>query len=127
MSGATAHEVMSIRLDQCRDGQVTVVTVAGEIDIFTAPRLRDVLIEQIEAGHVHLVVDVEKVTFLDSTAVAVLIGAWRRVRDHGGRLALVGAPGPIRKIFHVTCLTRDFALCDTTDEALGACGARAAS
>jgi anti-sigma B factor antagonist len=119
MSGAATHVLMS--LDQRRDSLATVVTVAGEVDIFTAPRLRDVLVERIEAGHVHLVVDVEKVTFLDSAALAVLIGAWWRVRDHGGHLALAGAPGPIREIFHVTCLTHNFALYETTDEALRAC------
>jgi anti-sigma B factor antagonist len=63
MSGAGTHDLMSVRLDQRRDSRATVVTVAGQIDIFTAPRLRDVLVEQIQAGHVHLVVDVEKVTF----------------------------------------------------------------
>jgi anti-sigma B factor antagonist len=110
-------------LDQRRDGPATVITVTGQIDIFTAPRLRDVLLDQIEAGHVHLVVDVEKVDFLDSTALAVLIGAWWRVRDHGGHLALAGAPEPIREIFHVTCLTHDFALYGTTEEALAACRA----
>jgi anti-sigma B factor antagonist len=125
MSGPDTHVLMS--LDQRRDGPATVVTVAGEIDIFTAPRLRDVLLEQIAVGHVHLVVDVEKVTFLDSAALAVLIGAWWRVRDHGGHLALAGAPGAIRKIFHVTCLTHDFTLYDTTDEALRACRAATAS
>jgi anti-sigma B factor antagonist len=123
MSGAGTHDLMSVRLDQRRDSRATVVTVAGQIDIFTAPRLRDVLVEQIQAGHVHLVVDVEKVTFLDSAALAVLIGAWWRVRDHGGHLALAGAPGAVRRIFHVTCLTHDFALYDTTDEALRACRA----
>jgi anti-anti-sigma factor len=42
-------------------------------------------------------VDVEKVTFLDSTALGVLIGAWRRVREHGGCIALAGAPKQIRR------------------------------
>jgi anti-sigma B factor antagonist len=122
MSGA-AQGMASFRSDHRRDGEVTVVTVAGELDIFTAPRLREVLVEQIEAGHVRLVLDVDQVTFLDSTAVAVLIGAWWRVRDRGGHLALAGAPEPVRTIFHVTCLTHDLALFDTTDEALRACHA----
>jgi anti-sigma B factor antagonist len=100
-----------------------VVTVAGDIDIFTAPRLRELLVELIDAGRLHLVVDLEKVTFLDSTALAVLIGAWRRVRDHDGCLALVGAPKLIRQIFHVTCLTRNIALYATTDKTVEACHA----
>jgi anti-anti-sigma factor len=72
-------------MDRRRAGPATVT---GEIDIFTAPRLRDMLVEEIEAGHVHLLVDVEKITFLDSTALAVLIGAWWRVRAQGRLLAV---------------------------------------
>ena len=118
MYGTSTHEEMSFHLDH--RGEVTVITVAGEVDIFTASRLREALVEQIAAGHVHFVVNMERVTCLDSTAPAVLIGAWWRVRDHGGRLDLAGVPEPIRKIFHVTCLTRDIAFYETTDEALQA-------
>lgn len=109
---------MSFRLEHRRDEAVTVVTVTGRLDIFTAPELREALVEQIAAGQVDFVVNVEDATFLDSTTLAVLIGAWWRVRDHGGRLALAGAPEPIREIFHVSCLTHHFALYDTAEEAL---------
>jgi anti-sigma B factor antagonist len=118
MYGTSTHDEMSFDLDQ--RGEVTVITVAGEVDIFTASRLREALVEHIAAGRLHFVVNMERVTCLDSTAPAVLIGAWWRVRDHGGRLDLAGVPGPIRKIFHVACLARDFAFYETTDEALRA-------
>jgi anti-sigma B factor antagonist len=118
MYGTSTHEEMSFRLDH--RGEVTVITVAGEVDIFTASRLREALVEQIAAGQVHFVVNMERVTCLDSTAAAVLIGAWWRVRDHGGWLDLAGVPEPIRRIFHVTCLTRDIAFYETPDEALRA-------
>jgi anti-sigma B factor antagonist len=117
------YDVRSLRLDYRDDEEVTVITVAGDIDVLNAPRLRELLIELIDAGRLHFVVDVEKVTFLDSTGLGVLIGGWRRVRDHGGCIALAGAPKPIRQIFHVTCLTHNFALYDTTSEAIQACHA----
>ncbi|MCW2916160.1 MAG: anti-sigma-factor antagonist [Actinomycetia bacterium] len=117
------YDVRSLHLDHRDDREVTVITVDGEVDVLNAPRLRELLIELINTGHLHFVVDVEKVTFLDSTALGVLIGAWRRVRDHGGCLALAGAPKQIRQIFHVTCLTRNFALYNTTSEAIQACHA----
>jgi len=117
------YDARSLDLNHRDDGEVAVITVAGDVDVLNAPRLRELLIELIDAGRLHFVVDVEKVTFLDSTALGVLIGAWRRVRDHGGCIALAGAPKQIRQVFHVTCLTRHFALYDTTSEAVQACHA----
>jgi anti-sigma B factor antagonist len=98
--------------------EVTLVTVTGTVDIFTAPRLREVLLAHIESGHVHLVVDLEKATFADSAAAAVLIGFWWRVRARRGHLVLAGAPEPIREIFHVGCLTSGIACYGTAEEAL---------
>jgi anti-anti-sigma regulatory factor len=55
--------------------------------------------------------------------LGVLIGAWRRVREHGGCIALAVAPKQIPQVFHLTWLTRHFALYDTTSEAVQACHA----
>lgn len=89
--------------------------MAGTVDLFSAPRLRELLVEQIDDGHLRFLVDVTSATFVDSAGVAVLIGIWWRVRDCGGHLALVGAPGPVRRLFHADCFTRGFALFDVTD------------
>lgn len=117
------HDVKPLHLDHYHEGDVTVVTVAGEVDVLTAPQLRELLLALIDAGRMCLVVNVEQVGFLDSTGLGVLIGAWQRVRGHGGTLAVAGAPEEIRQIFHVTCLTRNFGLYETTGDAMKACRA----
>lgn len=99
-----------MNLTACQDGEVTAVTVTGVIDVFTASRLRELLVEQVENGRLRLVVDVTGAVLADPTGVAVLIGAWRRVRARGGCLTLVGATDRIRELFHADCFTRAFAL-----------------
>jgi len=68
-----------------RDG-IEVIDVQGEIDIYTAPRLRELLINLVSEGNYQLVVNLDKVGFLDSTGLGVLVGGLRRVRAHDGSL-----------------------------------------
>ncbi len=109
---------MDLSLDTRNEGDWTVVAVRGEIDVYTAPKLREALVDLVNAGRYNLVVDVEGVDFLDSTGLGVLVGALKRVRANGGELALVCTSSRIRKVFEVTGLTKVFSLYDTVDEAV---------
>jgi len=81
-----------------KDG-IEVVTVEGEIDIHTAPRLRELLIDLLSKNNYQLVVNMEKVEFLDSTGLGVLVGGLNRVRAHGGSLDLACTRERILMIF----------------------------
>src|SRR6266700_8343985 len=83
-----------------RDG-IEVIDVQGEIDMYTAPRLRELLIDLVSKGSYQLVVNLDNVGFLDSTGLGVLVGALRRVRAHGGSLDLVCTQPRIRKILKI--------------------------
>jgi anti-sigma B factor antagonist len=98
-------------------GDVTVVHVAGEIDVYTAPVLRERLDEQI-AGRRHLVVDLQGVTFMDSTGLGVLVGRLKLVRVQDGTLKLVCTSERILKVFAITGLDKVFQIFDSTDDAL---------
>lgn len=95
-----------------------VLSVRGEVDVCTAPRLRERLIELVSSGQRHIVVDLDGVDFLDSTGLGVLVGGLKRVRSQGGELALVCTRGPILKVFEITGLTKVFAIHDTVDAAV---------
>jgi anti-sigma B factor antagonist len=95
-----------------------VVEVGGEIDVYTAPRLREKLVELVNAGHYHLVVDMEGVDFLDSTGLGVLVGGLKRVRGHDGSLRIVCTQERLLKIFRITGLTKVFPIHDSIDEAV---------
>ncbi len=95
-----------------------VVTPVGEIDAHTAPGLREQLIGQLaDASLRHLVVDLSRTTFLDSSALGVLIGALKRMRERGGRLDVVQPPLAVRRIFEVTALDRVLDLRDSLEDA----------
>jgi len=101
-------------------GDRTIVEVGGEIDVYTAPKLREQLVDLVNAGKYHLVVDMEAVEFLDSTGLGVLVGGLKRVRAHDGSLHLVCTQERILKIFRITGLTKVFPIHNTVEEAAAA-------
>ncbi|RJL20401.1 STAS domain-containing protein [Bailinhaonella thermotolerans] len=108
---------MDLKLDHRTEGQLTIVEVEGEIDVYTAPRLRELLIDLVNKGNFHLLVNMEKVEFLDSTGLGVLVGGLKRVRAHDGSLELVCTQERILKIFRITGLTKVFGIYASVDEA----------
>jgi anti-sigma B factor antagonist len=100
----------------------TVLEVGGEVDVYTAPRLRERLIELIEGGARAVVVDLNRVDFLDSTGLGVLVGAHRRLRLVGGTVGLVCAKEPLLKIFRITALDQVFPLYPSVEAATDASG-----
>ncbi len=92
----------------------------GEIDIYTAPRLRELLIDLAGKGSCQLIVDLDKVGFLDSTGLGVLVGGLKRVRPHDGSLDLVCTQEQILRIFRITELTKVFGIYQTVDQAIAA-------
>src|ERR1700738_2515505 len=114
------EEYVDLKLDHHTKDGIEIVDVEGEIDVYTAPRLRELLIELVNGGHHQLIVNMEKVEFLDSTGLGVLVGGLKRVRAHDGSLDLVCTQERILKIFRITGLTKVFGIHDTVDEAITA-------
>jgi anti-sigma B factor antagonist len=105
--------------EETRDGH-SILSVVGELDVATAPELRTHLeetVDRVSAGTV--VVDLVKVTFIDSTALGVLISALKRSQSEGGELRLVIAEPRILKIFEITGLTELFSIFPTLAQATG--------
>ncbi len=101
------------------DGK-TIVAVGGEIDVYTAPKLRDKITELVAGGAYDLVVDMQEVEFLDSTGLGVLVGGLKKVRAHNGSLQLVCNQDRLLKIFRITGLAKVFVIHDSADEAIAA-------
>ena len=100
------------------DAGTAVVALTGEIDLYTAPELKQELVRLIDTGVRALVVDLSTTTFLDSTTLGVLISGVKRLRPVRGRLELVVVDPAIRKVFEITGLDRVFALHETRAAAL---------
>lgn len=111
---------MDLGLDVSDHSGVTVLTVRGEVDVYTAPRLRERLVELASEGHYRIVVDLENVDFLDSTGLGVLVGGLKRLRSHDGDLLLVCTQHRILKVFEITGLTKVFSIFDSVASATAA-------
>ncbi len=96
------------------DGRA-IVAVGGEIDVYTAPKLRDQITELVSGGSYNIVIDLEAVEFLDSTGLGVLVGGLKKVRAHDGSLELVCSQERLLKIFRITGLAKVFVIHDSVD------------
>lgn len=92
------------------DASTHVVDVAGEVDLYSAPELKMHVLDAIDSGKTRIVVDLTRTTFIDSTTLGVLVGARKRLREHGGVLAVV-CPDPDKLgLFEMTGLDRVFSI-----------------
>jgi anti-sigma B factor antagonist len=102
-----------------RNGGATVVTLAGELDLYNAHVVRDALLQACSESPERLVVDLSGVKFMDSTALGVLIEA--RTRMANRRAFLLAAPGlETRRALEISGLDRHFSVHDSLADALGA-------
>ncbi len=108
---------MELGLDVSEHGTATVLAVKGEVDVYTAPRLRERLVELVNQGKRSIVIDLEGVEFLDSTGLGVLVGGLKRLRTNDGELSLVCTQHRILRVFEITGLTKVFAIHDSVDAA----------
>jgi anti-sigma B factor antagonist len=101
---------------------VAVVAVLGEVDVATAPRLRQELLRLVSEsdGPPRIVVDLGGVDFLDSTGLGVLLGGLKRVRTKHGALVVARAESHVRKAFEITRVIEILPLLDDLDAALDA-------
>ena len=101
---------MDLTLNTHEVGGTTVVAVGGEIDVYTAPKLRDRITELVADGVYQIVIDMEAVEFLDSTGLGVLVGGLKKVRAHDGSLELICNQDRLLKIFRITGLAKVFTI-----------------
>ena len=98
------------------------ISLAGEIDLYTAPEFKQQLLEVIDEGGLEVIVDFTGTTFIDSTTLGVLVSGVKRLRTNDGRLSLVCSDRNITKIFEITGLDKLFTIHPTRDEALAVIG-----
>ena len=101
-------------------GDCAVLQVTGEVDAYTAPMLREQIRELAAKGAMHLIADLDRVDFLDSTGLGALVGGLRRLRQAGGSLALAISTPRTLRIFQITGLTKALAVQTSVADAIAA-------
>jgi anti-sigma B factor antagonist len=111
--GSTPFGILVRKLD----ASTSVISVEGELDLSTVPKLKWMLVDALEADTTKLIVDLSLTTFVDSTTLSVLVGVTRTL-DAGVRLAIVCARPNVLKVFEYAGLDGVFAIFPTLEEAL---------
>jgi anti-sigma B factor antagonist len=115
MSFATPHFELT---EETLDPQTHLIAVQGEVHVSTAPEFSERLNEAIANGNTGVVIDMDKVDFIDSTGLSVLLNALRRVTRQRGALALVVSNPTVLRLFEITRLDTTFEIANTRDEAV---------
>ena len=101
-----------------RQSRSNVVPLKGEIDLHVSPRIAVTLAQMIEKRPKQLVIDLTRVTYVDSSGLAVLIEAMQNVEKYGGKFAIVGVQKMVRSIFEIARLDQVFRIYPDVDAAL---------
>jgi anti-sigma B factor antagonist len=115
-----------VKLEKPGD-EIAVIELAGGVDIYSAPRFKEVLLQGIDDGARQVIVDLTNVTFIDSTGLGVLVSGAKRVRSQGVSFAIVSSTQSIMSIFEITGLDRLYSIYATRKEALRAATGQAAA
>jgi len=91
---------------------VSIVDLEGEIDLYKSPEVRSEIGKLIEKKKKSVLVNFQKVTYIDSSGLATMIDAFQKMRAYGGRLALSSMAKPVRSVFEVSRLDKFFQIFD---------------
>jgi anti-sigma B factor antagonist len=109
-------------VEHIRSDGLELLAVEGEIDIATSPRLIAALNEVVTDSVHALIVDLSAVEFMDSTGLALLVRAERRMRGRGRGFAVVCPDGPVRRIFEITDMVGTLHVSPSRETAISAAG-----
>jgi anti-sigma B factor antagonist len=114
---------LPLAVERVSRDDVEVVSVEGEIDVGTASRLIAVLNQSVVEARRSLVIDLSAVDFMDSTGLALLINAHRRLKQRRKGFAVVCPPGPLRRVFEITDMVDTLQVCPDRESAAAAAAA----
>lgn len=96
----------------------TVLSLTGDLDVYTAPRLKEAIAKSVDDGAKQLALDLSEVRFLDSTGLAVIVGGLKRAKENDGALILVAPNEQIRRILTITDLIKILVVKDSIESVL---------
>jgi anti-anti-sigma factor len=108
--------VRSFAVETGEQGDTVTVTLSGDLDLSTAKRAEEA-IEQAERGDSDLlVIDLRRLSFMDSTGLRVIVSADKRAKRAGRRAVIVQGPAAVRRVFEITRLAERLDIVDTPEE-----------
>jgi anti-sigma B factor antagonist len=101
-----------------QEGRVTVIALNGDLDVSSAPLLRDLLQQLIDEGQNQFLLDLSGVGFIDSSGLGIFVNAYKKTRSAGGTVKLLNPQEAVRKVFSLTQTDKVFSIYDSLEDAL---------
>ncbi len=97
---------------------VNILDIDGEIDLYNAPTLKDIIRKNIEEQKYNIIINLDKVSYIDSSGIGALISSLSNLKKYQGGLKIINVTGSVKKVFELTKLTSFFEIYDSEAEAL---------
>lgn len=95
---------MNLEVNTKREENKHIVQLSGEIDVYTAPRLKETLIPISKQKGIEIIIDLSGIDYIDSTGLGVFIGTLKEADNNGSKLKIIGAKERISRLFSITGL-----------------------
>lgn len=102
------------------EDNIALLDVEGDIDLYTASDLKDSIFEQIDIGKTNIIINLDQVTYIDSSGIGTLITSLSKIKKINGNMCIINVYDSVRKVFELTKLTTFFKIYANEDEALRA-------
>lgn len=109
---------MSLDIKTRTEQHAAIVSIAGEVDMYSSTQARAAILEQIGKKVRQIVVDLDQVPYMDSSGVAVLIEGLKKCGEYGGTLSITGLRDNVREVFELTRLDKIFKIYENLEAAL---------
>lgn len=97
---------------------IEILDIQGEIDLYNAPEIKDTIQKLIEQQKYNIIINLEKVSYIDSSGIGALISSLSNLKKYQGSLKIINVYASVKKVFELTKLTSFFEIYDSEDEAL---------
>jgi len=108
---------MNVNLIIDKKENYVIINIEGEVDTYTSPKVKSDILKEIE-DYKNVIISMEKVKFIDSTGLGVLIGVLKKVKEKEGKLIIISPNSYINQIFEITGLFKVFKIVNSINEAI---------
>ncbi len=107
-----------MEINRRESGDIVIFDITGEIDLYNAPEIKEKIKDEMNKNKVNIIINLDKVTYIDSSGIGVLISSLSNLKKVGGALKLINVYASVRKVFELTKLTSFFDIYDSEADAI---------
>ncbi|HOA06821.1 MAG TPA: STAS domain-containing protein [Spirochaetota bacterium] len=107
-----------MEINRRESADIVVLDISGEIDLYNAPEIKDTINQLIEDQKYNVIINLEKVSYIDSSGIGALISSLSSLKKYQGGLKIINVYASVRKVFELTKLTSFFEIFDSESDAV---------